>query len=409
MSIDSTTEQFETVDAPQLAKRIGVTTPWKGRASAQFLYFADADRFLIVAPDTSDVELALAIGLHHRGTKKLVLALPAGRAFTTLQRAPWLTADAQPDIRLYGGKRLERKELPTTEKTIRQLKKRLKKGQTFAQELQYAATPAHLGSRSATVYALVEWATTNPMLDPSHRRGERAWQCMGQKVLSIRRTRGGLTIGSGIHYSTDNRAHELLLETKDGLITDEQLQLIKDQTNAGIKARLKGSATRIHRPDEHWLQAVIRRNPSLVGVEQPALRELPSWRPNDSPEQWSRGYIDLVGVDGHGDVRIVETKLSDNKDHMLILQGLDYYIWAKAYQDTLREKLGVTSAAAFEIHYVIGDTTKGDIHYSPFAAAQAASLADEIPWRFQTIHDWYQGPAEPTSARSALLPPRTLP
>lgn len=409
MSIDSATDQFKTVYAPQLAKRIGVTTPWAGRASAQFVYFADTDRFLIVAPDTSDVELALAIELHHRGTKKLVLALPADRAFTTLQRAPWLTADAQPDVRLYGGKGLQRKELPTTEKTIQQLKKRLKKDQTFAQELQYAATPAHLGGRSASAYALVEWATTNPTLDPSHRRGERAWQCMGQKVLSIKGKRGGLRIGSGIHYTTDNHAHELLLETKDGPLTDEQLQLIKDQTNAGIKARLNGPATRIHRPDEHWLQAVIRRNPSLVGVEQPALRELPSWRPNDDADQWSRGYIDLLGVDGHGDIRIVETKLSDNKDHMLILQGLDYYIWAQAYQDTLRERLGVTTAAAFEIHYVIGDTTKGEIHYSPFAKAQADSLGDDIRWRFQTVHDWYQGPAEPSSARSVLLPPRTLP
>ena len=94
---------------------------------------------------------------------------------------------------------------------------------------------------------------------------------------------------------------------------------------------------------------------------------------------------------------------------MLILQGLDYYIWAMAYQDTLRERLGVTSRATFEIHYVIGDTPKGEIHYSPFAKAQAASLADEISWRFQTVHDWYQGPTEPTGARSTLLPPRTLP
>ena len=62
-------------------------------------------------------------------------------------------------------------------------------------------------------------------------------------------------------------------------------------------------------------------------------------------------------MDGHGDIRVVETKLASNPDDLLVCQGLDYYIWAQAYRQTLIGRLGVPDQAGFEIHYVIGDTT----------------------------------------------------
>lgn len=117
-------------------------------------------------------------------------------------------------------------------------------------------------------------------------------------------------------------------------------------------------------------------------------------------KQWGRGYIDLIGVDGHSDIRVVETKLADNQDDLLVFQGLDYYIWAQAYRDALVRRLGASTKSALEIHYVIGDTTDGQIHISRFAAAQVRSLDDAIRWRFQTIHNWYRGP------RTRGAPPR---
>jgi hypothetical protein len=143
----------------------------------------------------------------------------------------------------------------------------------------------------------------------------------------------------------------------------------------------------IHRPDEHWLQAVIRRNPGLVGVEQPALRELPAWRPggDGSAQSRGRGYIDLLGVDGHGDIRVVETKLASNTDDLLVCQGLDYYIWALAYRRILIGRLGAPDRAAFEIHYVIGDTADGKIHRSGYLPPQARNLDSAVRWRFQAV------------------------
>ena len=64
-------------------------------------------------------------------------------------------------------------------------------------------------------------------------------------------------------------------------------------------------------------QAVIRRDPAIAGVEQPALRALPAWRPRSNRQGVGRGYIDLAGLDGNGNVRIVETKLATNADDLL--------------------------------------------------------------------------------------------
>ena len=352
------------------------------------------------------------MGLAYRGDRRLILVLPEHLAFPTLQRAPWFKVHARPEVWLHGGATACRQDLPSKDATVAQLTARLKPGQSLEDELHQAATPIHLGVRSAAVYELVEWATTHPLLDASHRRGERAWHCMGQQVLSIKRTTTGLTITAGIQYSNPGAAPPPFHIGKAASLDAGQLETVKRQVIAGTEARLVGTPP-IHRPDEHWLQAVIRRDPSLVGVEHPALRELPAWRPRtsktDPSKRWGRAYIDLIGVDGHGDLRVVETKLADNQDELLVFQGLDYYTWAQAYREVLVRRLGVPTRSGLEIHYVVGDTTDGQIHISKFAAAQARSLDDVIRWRFQTIHDWYSGPAGAGHASSQLLPVGELP
>ena len=413
MSLKEDRELFNTEVAPQLAEQVRprVTSRWTGHRSltksARFAYFADEQRLVIIAGDQEKgaVEHAFAYGLGYREHRQLVLVLPRNYSFATLQRAPWFMDRARPEIWLHDSRSAQREPLPSKAGTIGELSKRLKDGQSPSKELVDAATPGHLGTRSAAVHDLVEWATKHPQLDPSHRRSVRAWQCVGQRVLSIKRTGAGLCITAGIHYSKP--APEPVTVDKHGNLSRDQVE-VQRQVEEGIRTRLEGPKP-IHRRDEHWLQAVIRRDPTLVGVEQPALRELPAWRPRDNQTRWGRGFIDLIGVDGHGDVRIVETKLSDNPDDMLILQGLDYYIWAQAYRQVLIDRLGASAKAATEIHYVIGDTKDGAVKLSPFTAAQVQGLSDDVAWRFQTVHDWYRAPGEPRRGQSTLLGPRTLP
>jgi hypothetical protein len=410
MSLQEDRTRFNTQTAPVLAERVGVPGPWNGHGSERFAYFSDDQRLVIVAgpQEGSHVDLAFAHGLAHRGRRRLVLILPEDHAFATLQRAPWFKADARPDVYLHDGVNTRACELPTQDETVKRLAAKHKGSPQ--DELRKAAMPAHLGVRSSTVYDLVEWATNEPRLDASHRRGERSWHCMGQKVLSIKVTRAGLAVIAGIHYSKPGEAPVPVAVGKGESLDPEQLATIKSGVAEGIQARLTGSPP-VHRPDEHWLQAVIRRNPGLVGVEQPALRELPAWRPggDGSARSWGRGYIDLIGVDGHGDIRVVETKLASNPDDLLVCQGLDYYIWAQAYRQALIDRLGTPGQAAFEIHYVIGDTTGGNIHRSDYLPAQARSIDPDVRWRFQTIHNWFGYPPRPGCPSSKLLPPGEWP
>ena len=369
---------------------------------------------MIVAGDQEkgDVELAFAYGLGYREGRRLVLVLP---------REP-LVRDAATGPVVHRRRPARDSGCTTTVKPGRSRCPPATKRSTPSPEPSKGNRPSRNCAPPPRRYtsgtALTPWpsssdrATTDPRLDPSHRQDRRAWQCMGQRVLSIRRSRHGtdhgIAITAGIHYSKPGQAPAPVTVEKGAILTAEQLETLWQAVETGIGARLDGSKP-IHHPDEHWLQAVIRRDPSLVGVEQPALRELPAWRPHDSPSQWGRGFIDLIGVDGHGDIRIVETKLAHNPDDRLILQGLDYYLWANAYREAVVNRLGAAKKARFEIHYVIGDTVDGAIKVSGFAAAQAAGLDKTIPWRFHTVRGWYHPPNGTGRARTGLLPPGNLP
>jgi hypothetical protein len=422
MSIKDERTNFNTEVAPQLstkasalqlAREVGFNTG-KGKYSTRFSYFGDETRFVVVAglQEGRDVDLAFAYGLTYRGQRKLILVLPKEQAFATLQRAPWFKLEAQPEVWLHDGFETELEILKSPDDTIKALSERLNPKQTLAQELSEAATPAHLGDQSEAVEILVEWATKNPLLDGSHRPGYRAWQCMGQKVLSIELSNSELIITAGIHWTKSNKAPKPKKIPLGSALKEDDLEFIKKRVQGGIDARLSGTKP-IGRRDEHWLQAVIRGDPSIVGVEQPALRELPAWRPSGASGEWGRGFIDLLGVDGHGDIRIVETKTDNNKDDLLILQGLDYYIWAKAYSKVLCKRLGASEQAKLEIHYVIGATSTARSRLSRFAEAEVRNLIDSGPdkvrWRFQIVSKWDFKPGSPGHCCSELLEPSKLP
>ena len=330
-----------------------------------------------------------------------------------MQRAPWLRADAQPEIWLHDGGEVDQTTLRTHPQTIEQLGIP-RKGMTPTAELAKAATGLHLRTRSVAVTHLVDWATENPLLDPGHRQSERSWHYMGQKVLSIVRTADGLRVTAGIHYSGANAPEPLKIKAAEAM-TEADVTDVRHKVEVGMHERLAGTDPRINRRDEHWLQAVIRRNPILVRIEQPALRELPAWRPMDSAPTsengvpWGRGYLDLVGMDGHGDLRIVETKIATNDDALLVLQGLDYFIWCRAYADVLRTRLGASPDAELEINFVVGANDDQTARLSRFTPPLANALDDSVRWRFQTVFDWRGGPEEPPAAWSRRHSSRVIP
>lgn len=405
-------KEFKERWAADLARQAGLRRPepWKKRGSDRFACFIDASRFVMVAGphEESHADLGLAYGLTWAEGRRLVLVLPEAHAFPTLQRAPWLTREARPqvfthDVRVDGesftGGTASMVRLPSRKAALNAFSERLKAGQNLKDELRVAATAAHFGKRSHDVAELIHWATNHHQLDPGHRKSERSWHCRGRRVLSVLGAGGGLVVRAGIHAGdvADPASTVVPFGTP---LTGPALRTVQAQVEEGISARLGGD---YHRADEHWLQAVIRRDPSLVGVEHPALRELPAWRPHGGKSPWGRGFIDLIGADGRGDIRIVETKLAANLDELFFLQGLDYYVFACAYRDVLLEWLNAPKTADIALHYVFGaspGTTKA--RPSPYARAQAHAL--DIPWRFQEVYDWFDPPAPAGGTRTVLQP-----
>jgi hypothetical protein len=69
----------------------------------------------------------------------------------------------------------------------------------------------------------------------------------------------------------------------------------------------------------------------------------------------------------------------------------------------LISQLGAPEEAAIEIHYLIGDTTEGEIHRSDYLPAQVSSLHSAVRWRFQTLSNWFGTTTKSACPRSRLL------
>lgn len=401
-------EQFNTQVAPALAAQIGLPGQVVGgKFSKRFAFFADDERFAVVAgtQEGGAVELALAYGIRYAEGRLLTLVLPEDHTNATEQRIPWLRKAAQPALFVFGpDARPEPRPLRRRRDTVVAFTEARKKAESPADDLGRALTPAHLGGATNGVWQLVERATTDPALDHGHRPGERSWHCAGQRVLSMCRIAGGVRILAGIHYS--GAKQPLKKELADGeILSDDEMTTIYAAIEDAKSVRLHPGDQQIHKADEHWLQSVLRARPNVVGVEQPAMREVPAWRPHDAPARWGRGFLDLVGLDGHGNIRLIETKLATNSDDLLILQGLDYFVWAKAYETVLRSRLGAPKGADFELHYVLAaNSSNDDIKPSPCTRPLAAALdSDDIAWRFQTVHHWFPAFTEQTHAHLSAL------
>jgi hypothetical protein len=251
-------QEFNERVAAQLATRIGCATRWDRRGADRFAFFVDDERFVVAAgeQEATGVDLALAYGLTWGARHRLILILPDGYDFPTLQRTAWLKKDRQPVIYVHdGSSTVERRDVPGREETIERLRK-VRRGLTPEEEFRHAATPLYLGKRAPDVAELVEWATKDRRLEPGHRQGERAWSCMGQKVLSIRRGGG---IRAGIHTSNGVEAPMFRADRAGGPLTEDVLKWVVE----GVEG--------VSRPDSR------DRTIMLAAVGHPP-RSDPRWR-----------------------------------------------------------------------------------------------------------------------------------
>jgi len=395
LSVKELRENFALNNADQLAASAGLTVesrlPLASSRSTRFVWYRTKTVLgLVVGPqEEGKVDEALAVGLGERDERQLVLVLPLGWHEPSLHRSAWLRPDLDLQIWTHNGTdndsaavKAEVPDRPHTLAVVQSLEK----------------LPLHLGKRTPLVEDLMTWAGEHKDLDASHTQASRAWQCRGQRVLVIHSTKAGLSLVAGIDWGPSSPNQTPLALAVNAKLSDDALAAVKADIEAGIQQRMSGVA---NKDDEHWLQAVLRRHPKSLGLEQPVLRELPAWRPQGSKKKGlvrGRGFVDLAGLDATGRLLLVETKLGS--DDMLVLQGLDYYIWANANRDRLTTRLDCRSDVEFEISYCVGGEHGKQPQLSRHAQGQLNALAPEIRWHVQQVSDWVDD--HPKSKRSPL-------
>jgi hypothetical protein len=352
------------------------------------------DRLIgVVAPARGEQsELALAHGLFHRGDRPLWLVLPNGWTSASRRRIPFLTGE----LRVWG----------YTGETIAELPCVAAAASDYPTDSDHAML--HLRDRTAWVAELMLWAGAQPDLDPSHREATRSWQCRGTCVLKLRRDRAthGIVITAGIDYEDKTRADAARAFAITAPLTKDQFTKVTAIVTAAVHAKLHDHVA--GGENEHWFQAMLRRAPTVLRLEQPVLREIPAWRPHrdpttTNPSGCGRGFVDLVGLDALGDLHIVETKVGG--DDRLVLQGVDYLAWARVHKVSLTSRLNCRRDVPMRIHYVVGDDKLGTVRIDRYARAQALALKPDIHWQFSAVTGWRQNKIKVTAYPPGELPP----
>ena len=245
------------------------------------------------------------------------------------------------------------------------------------------------------VAPLLEWLAQRKGLVEDERKSYRTWQYKGRQVLTLRMAGPNeAELVAGVNYSDPKPGLEPVVLRLTAPMTDAQRAHVQATVDAACKGRDSGED---HANAEHLLQERLRTDWKPLGLRAAPLREVPVRRPI------GYGYIDLVGAGTDGRIHVIETKLGPFD--RLVVQGLDYWIWAKANAEVLAEWLDLPPAAGIDIDYVVAEKTPGHGVIGSYTSGQAEALQGAIRWRFTTIRNWRSGGA-PTVER---LPLRTLP
>lgn len=354
------------------------------RLSSRFVFMVNEDLLVVLAgaqEAQGDLDRALAFGLAWMGDRDLILVLPEGGEVASVHRAAFFSRHIR--IFTHDG------ATPTEVSPLAQ-------HQVFLLHIDPLETSvANLGDRNLWISDLLKWAATHPDLRSAHRPSYLAWHCLGRLVLRIQRVADGLQISAGVHAATpsDKYAPQITTNVNSTLekTAEDQIQAAASEA---IRRRLVGDDLD-HL--EHLLQARLFDCSKSIGLIKESLkREFPCMRPGPV-----RAYIDLIGLDKKGICHVVEVKIGG--DEMLVLQGLDYYIWAKAHQKQLADYFGEDANMPIALDFVVAAPANGTA-IGPYTSAQANALDGGIPWQFKVVTNWLEGQPASTTGRSRTVP-----
>ena len=378
-----------TLAAEQIAEAAGAPTtafaPLTGKLSTRFNWFGNAEALCVVARDLwmkpQDCDLGFSHALGHVGDRDLIVVFPEDGARAVAERLPFLEVPARAFV------------LGDNGVTILQP---LRAADVIAKYRGIRGGTHDLNPAVALVEPLLSWLTSQHDLVLDDRKSYRTWQYLGRQVVTLRMgSNGHVHVVAGVNYSDPKPGQDapVVLRLTEP-ITDAELT--KVQAAVAVARAGKDSGEDAANA-EHLLQERLRRDWKLLGLRAAPLREVPVRRPV------GYGYIDLVGAGRDGRIRVIETKLGPFE--RLVVQGLDYWIWATANAPDVAEWLDLPSDAGIDIEYVVAEKTPGHGVVGSYTSGQAEVIQGSIRWRFTTIRDW-RGAHTPTVDR---LPLRTLP
>lgn len=334
-----------------------------------------------------NVDLALAYGLAHAAGRHLHLVLPQGIEDATLIRAAYLEFPITVHTHdwRWAPDPIQNCDAPPRDVTITRAGA-AKPGPSKAllrESHGLRKSVTDLKGHADWVEELREWAEDRAALSPAHRGSYLAWHAYGMLVLKIAVKGQGLTVTAGIHFSAPEKKPRTV--ELDGPLRDNDLATILAAVEAGITQARKREAGPYK---EHLLQENLARHRDDLGWPDPVIREFPTLRPGGGT-----GYIDFLRTERDGALHIVETKIG--RDPFVVLQGLDYWIWAQANADLLTDyferKRNVTLRDVRDtvVDYVLGDESdagSGKNILSGYAAAHLKHLPQEMRWQLHRAH-----------------------
>lgn len=304
----------------------------------------------------------LAFGLAWQQNRDLILVLPEEMVVGALTRIPWVGTVVR--VWQFDGEG-DPKPIPSLSR---------------AQALAILADLPRRGPEPYTLRAehadWLEGIDTEGLI--AHQRGCLSWHREGLQVLRVTDTRRGVRIQAGVQYSKPPVGRE----PYDTLFTEpprmEELATINDVIRRAVGD--EGSLT--SKMSEHKMQSTLSSQPGTLGLAR-LWREYPGYRGLTSSGGGRTGFIDFLGADDSDEFHVVETKIGH--DVTVVLQALDYAVWVKANENSLRETLLPGTASKEEsgqftpaaIHLVLG--AKGrEPAFNGYLAGQIEALSGDV-------------------------------
>lgn len=344
------------------------------------LAFAQSRGRLLVAlraegASTRRADQALAWGLAYCGDRELVLCFPDARLADGARARLWaFSVQARIIVRTADGGVTEVLAYPRSERLARVCEKDAG-GTDTARALRIDAP------------ALPEWADLGGIAHWAEEQGAAradrhsylAWHFDGRKVVQLRVRGDKVLLSAGVHTGSHPELFGLgAAAPAEAVGSGEELTAawtrLRPVAEAAIAARKAGTDAWNR---EHKFQAHLAAQWGL-GFDR---RELPARRPYGGS-----GYIDLLRTDG-GSIDVVETKLGF--DECLLLQGIDYVVWAEANADLLARHFGLRDPRV-SLSLVVGDATTSGPLLARWAG-QRQHVSPDLAVTWTEVQDWEVG------------------